>query len=111
MWPAAQTAPLLVMLIEGVHGSHRAIDRAIRNLSEGWALDRQPAVDRNILRLAAFELMYVSDMPTAIVINEAIELAKTFGGAESGRFVNGILDRVRKDLDRPAREAVTKRDS
>jgi N utilization substance protein B len=65
-------------------------------------------VDRNVLRLAIYEMLYRDDIPPVVSINEAIELAKTFGGAESGRFVNGILDRVRKDLDRPAREAVKK---
>jgi len=55
-------------------------------------------------------MLYRDDIPPVVSINEAIELAKTFGGAESGRFVNGILDRVRKDLDRPAREPVTKRE-
>jgi N utilization substance protein B len=67
-------------------------------------------VDRNVLRLAIYEMLYRDDIPPVVSINEAIELAKLYGGAESGRFVNGILDRIRKDLSRPAREPV-KRES
>ncbi len=70
-------------------------------------LNRISAVDRNVLRLAIYEMLYRDDIPPVVSINEAIELAKTFGGAESGGFVNGILDRVRKDLTRPSREAVS----
>jgi transcription antitermination protein NusB len=66
-------------------------------------------VDRNVLRLAIYEMLYRDDIPPVVSINEAIELAKAYGGADSGRFVNGILDRIRKDLDRPAREPVSKR--
>jgi N utilization substance protein B len=65
-------------------------------------------VDRNVLRLAIYEMLYRDDIPPVVSINEAIELAKTFGGGESGRFVNGILDRVKNDLARPLREAVKK---
>ena len=67
-----------------------------------------PPVDRNVLRLAIYEMLFRDDIPPVVSINEAIELAKKFGGAESGRFVNGILDRVRKELTRPARQAVVK---
>jgi N utilization substance protein B len=63
------------------------------------------------LRLAIYEMLYREDIPPVVSINEAIELAKTFGGAESGRFVNGILDRVKDDLSRPLREAVPAKES
>jgi len=72
-----------------------------------FTVRRIAAVDRNVLRLAIYEMLYRDDIPPVVSINEAIELAKKFGGAESGRFVNGILDQVRKQLTRPAREAVT----
>ncbi len=62
-------------------------------------------VDRAVLRLAIFEMLFREDIPPVVSINEAIELAKTFGGPDSGRFVNGILDRVKDDLSRPLREA------
>jgi N utilization substance protein B len=87
------------------------IDERIRKYAENYKLNRISAVDRNVLRLAIYEMLYRDDIPPVVSINEAIELAKTFGGAESGKFVNGILDRVRKDLNRPAREPLVKRDS
>ena len=84
------------------------IDGLIKQRAENWRISRMAVVDRNILRLAIYEMLYRDDIPPVVSINEAIELAKTFGGAESGRFVNGILDRVRKDLTRPAREPARK---
>jgi N utilization substance protein B len=98
-------------LIEGMVEHLTEIDEHIKKYCENYNLNRISAVDRNVLRLAIYEMLYRDDIPPVVSINEAIELAKTFGGAESGKFVNGILDRVRKDLDRPAREPVTKRDS
>lgn len=74
------------------------IDSRIRDASLKWELSRMAAVDRNILRLAVSEFTGVNPQPARVVINEAIELAKKFGGEESGTFVNGILDRIRVDL-------------
>jgi len=91
-------------LIEGMVAHLAEIDERIRRYSENFDFNRIAAVDRNILRLAIYEMLCRDDIPPVVSINEAIELAKTFGGAESGRFVNGILDRVRKDLTRPLRE-------
>ncbi len=91
-------------LIQGMVEHQDAIDEQIRKYCENYNLSRISAVDRNVLRLAIYEMLYRDDIPPVVSINEAIELAKTFGGAESGKFVNGILDRIRKDLDRPARE-------
>ena len=98
-------------LIEGMVTHGDELDERIRKYCENYNLDRISVVDRNVLRLAIYEMLYRDDIPPVVSINEAIELAKTFGGAESGKFVNGILDRVRKDLDRPAREPVTRPDS
>jgi len=84
------------------------ISRRLTNVFAATAKITNFAVDRNVLRLAIYEMLFRDDIPPVVSINEGIELAKTFGGAESGRFVNGILDRVRKDLNRPAREAVKK---
>ena len=95
-------------LIEGMMSNLPEIDDRIRKYTANYELNRISAVDRNVLRLAIYEMLHRDDIPPVVSINEAIELAKTFGGAESGKFVNGILDRVRKDLDRPAREPVTK---
>jgi N utilization substance protein B len=93
-------------LIEGMVEHLADIDERIQKYCENYNLNRISAVDRNVLRLAIYEMLYRDDIPPVVSINEAIELAKTFGGAESVGFVNGILDRVRKDLTRPAREAV-----
>ena len=95
-------------LIEGMIAHLPEIDERIRRYSENFDFNRIAAVDRNILRLAIYEMLYRDDIPPIVSINEGIELAKTFGGADSGRFVNGILDRVRKELTRPAREPVKK---
>jgi transcription antitermination protein NusB len=95
-------------LIEGMVTHRDELDERIRKYCENYNLNRISVVDRNVLRLAIYEMLYRDDIPPVVSINEAIELAKTFGGAESGKFVNGILDRVRKDLDRPAREPVRK---
>ena len=93
-------------LIQGMVAHQGEIDERIRKYCENYNLNRISAVDRNVLRLAIYEMLHRDDIPPVVSINEAIELAKTFGGAESGKFVNGILDRIRKDLDRPAREPV-----
>src|SRR5213595_1666039 len=93
-------------LIEGMVVHLAEIDERIRRYSENYEFRRIAAVDRNVLRLAIYEMLFRDDIPPVVSINEAIELAKKFGGAESGRFVNGILDQVRKELTRPAREAV-----
>src|ERR1700730_19230757 len=97
-------------LIEGMVEHLPEIDERVRRYCENYNLNRISAVDRNVLRLAIFEMLYRDDIPPVVSINEAIDLAKTFGGAESGKFVNGILDRVKNDLKRPLREAVEKQE-
>lgn len=87
-------------LVRGVEAHRVAIDKHLAATSENWALARMPIVDRSILRLATFEMMYIDDVPTSVTINEAVELAKDFGGEdESHRFVNGILGRIAKMLE------------
>lgn len=86
------------MLIMGVSSHKSELDRIIGASSQNWAIDRMPVVDRSILRLAVFELKYVDDVPVSVSINEAVELAKEFGGEDdSHRFVNGILGRIARD--------------
>lgn len=97
-------------LIQGMREHLADIDERIRRYCENYNLNRISAVDRNVLRLAIFEMLYRDDIPPVVSINEAIELAKKFGGADSGRFVNGILDRVKSELTRPSREALTKQE-
>lgn len=87
-------------LVRGVEAHRMAIDKHLAATSENWALARMPIVDRSVLRLATYEMMYVDDVPTSVTINEAVELAKDFGGEdESPRFVNGVLGRIAKILD------------
>jgi N utilization substance protein B len=86
--------------------AHRAvIDEKISRYAEHWQLHRIAAVDRNILRLAIYEMLFRDDIPPVVSINEAVDIAKKYSTGESGAFVNGILDRLRADLPRPARTA------
>ncbi len=85
-------------IVEGVSHNMREIDRLIESHSTHWKISRMALVDRNILRMAVFELLYCSDIPASVTLNEAIEVAKKFGTEESGSFVNGVLDHIAKDL-------------
>ncbi len=84
-------------LVRGVAQHRRDIDDTIERISTNWRLDRMAKVDRNVLRLAVYELLR-TDVPVKVVINEAIELGKKFGSESSGAFVNGVLDRVAAEL-------------
>jgi N utilization substance protein B len=85
-------------LVRGVLANQAEIDALIQATATNWNLPRMAGVDRNIMRLAIYEMKYRRDIPHAVSINEAIELAKNMGDSGSPRFVNGILDRIRKDL-------------
>jgi len=85
-------------LVAGTKRRQREIDGLIVQYAEHWELERMAVVDRNILRLAVYELLDRDKVPPKVAINEAIEIAKKFGTQESGRFINGILDRVHKEL-------------
>lgn len=87
-----------IELIEGVAQHKSRIDSMLGTYAEGWTLMRMPGVDRAILRLATFELLYRSDIPAAVSIDEAVELAKSLSTDESPRFVNGVLARVLREL-------------
>lgn len=84
-----------IELVNGAHEHREEIDTLIRRFSENWRLERMPTVDRNILRLAIFELLYRPDIPTKVSINEAVDIGKKYGSEDSGSFINGILDRIR----------------
>jgi N utilization substance protein B len=81
-------------MVRGVASHSTAIDEIIERFSLNWKVSRMSRVDRNILRLAAYELAFESDVPSRATLNEAIEIAKRFSSEESGKFVNGILDRI-----------------
>jgi transcription antitermination protein NusB len=91
-------------LARGVIEHHKDIDPLIAKHAENWGIERMGNVDRNAMRIAVFEMLYRNDIPPVVSINEAVDLAKAYSSVESGKFVNGILDRIRKDLDRPARD-------
>lgn len=92
-----------VMLVSGVEEHIPEIDERLASISENWSVERMPIMDRNILRLAMFEMLYVDDVPTSVSINEAVELAKEFGGEDdSPRFVNGMLGRVARQMEAAA---------
>ncbi len=86
-------------LVRGVIEHVEDIDNRIRAVAENWDLTRMATVDRNILRLGTYELVYRDDIPPKVSINEAVELAKCYSTAESGTFVNGILDRIKSQLE------------
>lgn len=86
-------------LVLGTRKAREAIDARLRVVTKNWDVKRMAAIDRNVLRLAIHELQSCPEVPPKVVINEAIELGKKFSTANSGGFVNGILDRIRKDLE------------
>jgi N utilization substance protein B len=91
-------------LITGVLSDRGHIDTLIAGAADNWELSRLAAVDRNVLRLAVHELLARQDIPAKVSINEAIELGKRFSTAQSGAFINGLLDRIRRDLGRSVEE-------
>jgi N utilization substance protein B len=86
-----------IELVEGVTAHRAAIDQLLTDYSEGWTLDRMPGVDRAVLRIGLYELLWAADVPDAVAIDEAVELAKLLSTDESPKFVNGILGRVLRD--------------
>ena len=90
-------------LIRGVIDHLPAIDTAIKKHALNWDLHRIAVVDRNIMRLAIYEMLYRDDIPPVVSINEAVDVAKKFSTEDSGKFVNGILDKVKGEILRPAR--------
>lgn len=87
-------------LVDGVNAHLEELDALIARYSEHWRLERMNSMDRNLLRLAVYELLYQPDIPAKVVINEAVELAKRYGTEASGAFVNGLLDRIRVAMGR-----------
>lgn len=92
--PEAEAAAFAQALVEGVMTHRSEIDAIIAAHSHHWSVARMAKVDRNILRVAVFELIHLEDVPKRVVLNEAIELAKKFGSEESSAFINGVLDKA-----------------
>ena len=108
-----ELAPYAEALVRGVAAHIDDIDDFLESSSENWALDRMPVVDRAILRLAVYEMRYVDEVPVSVTINEAVELAKAYGGEDdSSRFVNGVLGRIaRMEPEAASSEAADRLDS
>jgi transcription antitermination protein NusB len=96
----AEGRPYADALVRGVRSDATKLDERIRAASQNWRLERMARIDRNALRLGAYELLTRTDVPRAVILDEAVELAKRFGGEESSKFVNGVLDRIADDLGR-----------
>ena len=90
--------PLASRLVEGVEDRRPEIDALLSDHARGWTLERMPVIDRTVLRIATYELLDRPDVPTAVVIDEAVELAKRFSTDDSGRFVNGMLAAIAKKV-------------
>ena len=101
-WAEHRAGPKARQFVEeavtSVQANRERIDSTITHCAQNWELSRMAGVDRNIIRLAVYEMLFRTDIPPAVSINEAIELAKTLGDVGSPRFVNGVLDRLRKEF-------------
>ncbi|MBF8250788.1 MAG: nusB [Deltaproteobacteria bacterium] len=96
--PSEDTRDFCEELVRGVFEHHEEIDRLVEEASSNWRLSRMPVVDRNVLRMAVYEMLYRDDIPTTVTINEAIDVGKKFGSEDSGAFINGILDKIAEKI-------------
>jgi len=92
-------------LVLGTQTNITDIDKVISECAENWTLTRMAVIDRNVLRLATYEMLYTPDVPPKVCINEAVELAKKYGDLNSGKFVNGILDRILREKSKPTKKS------
>lgn len=95
--PEQEIVEFSASLINGVKEKLDEIDKIIAERATNWHINRMAVIDRNVLRLGAYELLFRQDIPPKVAINESVELAKKYGDTDSGKFVNGILDRIHKD--------------
>ena len=95
-------------LLKGIFDKIVDIDAVVNEKAKKWDFDRMALVDRNILRVATYEMLFVPDVPPIVSINEAVEIARDYSGEKAGNFINGVLNGIKDSLDRPAREAVDK---
>jgi len=98
--PSSKMLPFFMALVKGVIHSRTEVDAIIERFSSNWKLNRMPCVDRNIMRIAVYELLCCPDIPYKVSLNEAIDIGKKFGTEESGAFINGILDSIRMALEK-----------
>ena len=95
-------------LIDGVTSKHAELDQKIIDYASGWTIDRMAVVDRNLLRIAIFEMLHLVDVPPIVSIDEAVTIAREFSSEKAANFINGILNHIKNDLDRPARRPLNK---
>lgn len=84
------------LLVKGVMDNIKDIDKAISKYATNWHINRMAVIDRNVMRIATFEIIYLDDIPPKVSINEAVDIAKKYGDKDSGKFVNGLLDKINK---------------
>jgi N utilization substance protein B len=95
-----KTKPFFLKLVQGVHEFQGEIDPLIERFSDNWKINRMSGVDRNVMRVAVYELLYCDDIPPTVSINEAVDIGKRFGTEESGAFINGIIDSIRISVEK-----------
>lgn len=108
--PSPRTMPFFLKLVNGVLEAKPEIDVLIERFSKNWKIHRMSFVDRNVMRIAIYELLYCSDIPSKVSINEAVDVGKKFGSEESGAFINGIIDSIRIAMEKgdiPSKEEAT----
>jgi transcription antitermination protein NusB len=98
--PSKRCEPFFMELVNGVLTSKVEIDALIERFSKNWKIKRMSCVDRNVMRIAVYELLYCGDIPPKVSINEAVDVGKKFGTEESGAFINGIMDSIRAALEK-----------
>ena len=97
--PSPKTMSFLLKLVNGVLETKPEIDALIVRFSKNWKINRMSYVDRNVMRIAVYELLYCTDIPSKVSINEAVDVGKKYGSEESGAFINGIIDSIRIAMD------------
>ena len=98
--PSVKSRPFFLKLVKGVLASKDELDALIEKFSRNWKISRMSCVDRNVMRVAVYELLYCEDIPPKVSINEAVDVGKKYGTEESGAFINGILDSIRMALEK-----------
>jgi N utilization substance protein B len=98
--PSKKSEPFFLELVNGVIAAKVEIDALIEKFSKNWKIKRMSCVDRNVMRIAVYELLYCRDIPPKVSINEAVDVGKKFGTEESGAFINGIMDSIRAALEK-----------
>jgi N utilization substance protein B len=101
--PPPKSRAFFLKLVNGVLENRGELDALIKQFSKNWDISRMSSVDRNVMRIAVFELLYCEDIPPKVSINEAVDVGKKFGTEESGAFINGIMDSIRAELEAKGR--------